>query len=447
LIFKSFAIYYLLVPLGIPCKIVAESGGLAQRENDVNPWVFRFSLPPLANAITNPPSRLCKIKGVTFTFATANQILFGVGTFERLGNLASGLGKRAFVIGGRNLGRLEPVLTQLRDGNIAFETFSVPGEPSIPLILEGLNLAKTSSCNFVVAMGGGSVLDAGKAISALMTNPGEPLNYLEVVGKGQPLKNRAAPFIAIPTTSGTGSEVTSNAVLSVPEKRVKVSMRGSLMLPSIALVDPTLTYSLPPDVTALTGLDALTQCLEPFVSNQANPMTDSFCREGLKRAARSLQRACEFPGDATAREDMSLASLFGGLALANSKLGAVHGFAGPLGGMIEAPHGRLCASLLPYVVKTNIAALHSSQPASPTLRRFDEIAQIITGNEKAKADDAVTWLSELCKSLNIPTLSQLGLTKEMIPEVVSKAQNASSMKGNPIVLTVEELTGVLEGAL
>jgi alcohol dehydrogenase class IV len=435
------------VPVGIPCKSVAESGGLAQRENDVNPWVFRFSLPPSDNAITNSPSQLCKIKGVTFTFATANQILFGAGTFERLGNLASGLGKRAFVIGGRNLGRLEPVLTQLRDGNIAFETFSVSGEPSVPLVLEGLQTAKTSGCDLVIAMGGGSVLDAGKAISALMTNPGEPLDYLEVVGKGQPLQNRAAPFIAIPTTSGTGSEVTSNAVLSVPDEHVKVSMRSPLMLPSIALIDPTLTYSLPLDVTASTGLDALTQCLEPFVSNQANPMTDGFCREGLKRASRSLKRACEFPDDANAREDMSLASLFGGLALANAKLGAVHGFAGPLGGMLEAPHGNLCASLLPHVVKTNIAALRSRHPDSIALSRYDQIAQIIIGKQNAKAHDAVTWLQELCPSLNIPTLSHLGLTKEMIPEVVSKSQNASSMKGNPIVLTVEELTGVLEQSM
>jgi alcohol dehydrogenase class IV len=224
-------------------------------------------------------------------------------------------------------------------------------------------------------------------------------------------------------------------------------MRSPLMLPSIALVDPTLTYSLPSDVTASTGLDALTQCLEPFVSNQANPMTDGFCHEGLKRAARSLKQVCEVPNDANAREDMSLASLFGGLALANAKLGAVHGFAGPLGGMIEAPHGNLCASLLPHVVKTNIGALRSRQPNSTALSRYDEIAQIITGKQTANADDAVTWLQELCSSLTIPTLSQLGLTSTMIPEIVSKSQNASSMKGNPVVLTVEELTGILEQAM
>ncbi len=404
-----------------------------------------YNLPKIQGAQLGSPSPYNR--HMTFTFATATQIIFGAGTFGKIGALAAELGTRAFVVGGRDLGRLEPLLTQLKDRNLTFETFSVPGEPSVSLILEGLKQAKTVKSDLVIAMGGGSVLDAGKAISALMTNPGEPLDYLEVVGKGQPLKNRAAPFMAIPTTSGTGSEVTSNAVLSVLEKGVKVSMRSPLMLPSIALVDPTLTYSLPRDVTASTGLDALTQCLEPFVSNQANLLTDGFCREGLRRAARSLRRACDFPDDAEAREDMSLASLLGGLALANAKLGAVHGFAGPLGGMINAPHGSLCASLLPQVVRANIIALISREPHSPTLARYKEVATIFTGNEKVTAADTVLWLEELCQSLNVPTLSELGLSRDFIPEAVSKAQNASSMKGNPIALTVDEMTGVLAGAM
>jgi alcohol dehydrogenase class IV len=395
----------------------------------------------------NHVSALIYDEPMMFNFATSTQIIFGAGTSAKVGHLAAEWGKRAFVLGGRDLGRLEPLLNNLLEKNLTFETFSVSHEPSVSLVLEALHQAKTIACDLVIAMGGGSVLDAGKAISALMTNPGEPLDYLEVVGKGQPLKNRAAPFIAIPTTSGTGSEVTSNAVLSVPEKQVKVSIRSSLMLPSIALVDPTLTYGLPRDITASTGLDALTQCLEPFVSNQANPITDGFCREGLKRAARSLKRACEVPDDASAREDMSLASLFGGLALANAKLGAVHGFAGPLGGMLNAPHGNLCAALLPHVLEGNIKALRSRQPDSVALSRYDEIAQIITRKQSAKADDAVTWLHELCIRLEVPTLSQLGLTTEMIPDAVNKSQNASSMKGNPVVLTANELTEILEQAL
>jgi alcohol dehydrogenase class IV len=414
-----------------------------------SPLLPFFPLPPCYLRLNKHQllAGLRKIESMSFTFATATQIIFGAGAFDKVGSLASSLGQRVLVIGGRDLSRLDPLLSQLRDKNLPFETFSVPDEPSVSLILGGLKQANAAKSDLVIAMGGGSVLDAGKAISALMTNPGEPLDYLEVVGKGQPLKNRAAPFIAIPTTSGTGSEVTSNAVLSVPERQVKVSMRSPLMLPTVALVDPILTYSLPRDITASTGLDALTQCLEPFVSNQANPLTDGFCREGLKRAAKSLQRACDFPDDADARTDMSLASLMGGLALANAKLGAVHGFAGPLGGMINAAHGNLCASLLPHVVKANITALRSRDSNSEFLKRYDEAARILTGNDNAKADDAVTWLQELCKGLEVPKLSTLGLTKDLIPEVVAKAQNASSMKGNPVALTANELTGILGAAM
>jgi alcohol dehydrogenase class IV len=297
----------------------------------------------------------------------------------------------------------------------------------------------------VISMGGGSVLDAGKAIAALMNNPGDPLDYLEVVGKGQALQHQAAPLIAIPTTSGTGSEVTQNAVLSVPEKQVKVSIRSPFMLPKIALVDPEFTYDLPKTITAYTGMDALTQCLEPFVSHAANPMTDSFCGEGLKRAARSLKIAYMQPHDVNARADMSLASLMGGLALANAKLGAVHGFAGPLGGMINAPHGAICARLLPFVVEANLEAL---QRAGNTrgLEKFQEATAIMLGQD-ATVEQLIAWLKQLAQDLDIPALSHWGLTETMIPEVVSKAKNASSMKGNPVVLSDEVLGAVLRGAL
>ena len=194
-------------------------------------------------------------------------------------------------------------------------------------------------------------------MAALLTNEGDLSDYLEVVGKGRPLQNPAAPCIAVPTTAGTGAEVTYNAVLGVPDQHVKVSMRSPLMLPRWAIVDPLLTHSMPPELTASTGLDALTQLIEAFVSNKANPLTDGVCREGLQRAGRSLRRAFEDGSDAEAREDMSLASLFSGMALANAKLGAVHGFAGPLGGMTDAPHGVICGKLLPYVMQANVRAL------------------------------------------------------------------------------------------
>src|SRR5207245_11298164 len=212
----------------------------------------------------------------------------------------------------------------------------------------------------------------------------ELLDYLEVIGQGRALENASTPFIAMPTTAGTGSEVTRNAVLASPRHRVKVSLRSPFLLPKIALVDPELTYDLPPSITASTGLDALTQLIEPYVSSRANPMTDAVCVDGLRRVARSLRVAFEAGRNAAAaREDMAVASLFGGLALANAGLGAVHGFAGPIGGMFPAPHGAVCAALLPDTMEVNLRALRRRAPESETLRRFDEIARILTGRPEA----------------------------------------------------------------
>jgi len=255
----------------------------------------------------------------------------------------------------------------------------------------------------------------------------------------------------VPTTAGTGTEVTRNAVLASPEHRVKVSLRSPLMLPRLALVDPELTHTLPPPVTASTGLDALTQVVEPFVSHRANPLTDAICREGMRRAARSLRRAYESAGepgdDAAAREDMALTSLFGGLALANAKLGAAHGFAGPLGGMFPAPHGAVCGRLLPHVVAINVRALQERLPESAALHRYDEVAQILTGNGSATADDGVAWVQELCDALEVPPLAAYGVTEEDFPALIEKGSVSSSMQGNPIQLTPDEMWEILARAL
>jgi alcohol dehydrogenase class IV len=320
---------------------------------------------------------------------------------------------------------------------------NVPGEPTTDMALAGVERARETQCDFVIGIGGGSVLDTGKAIAALMTNKGDLFDYLEVIGRGEPLARASAPYIARPTTAGTGSEVTRNAVLASPEHRVKVSLRSPSMLPRLAVVDPEVTNSVPPAVTASTGLDALTQVLEPYVSNQANAMTDGICREGLGRAARSLRRAYQDGHDAQAREDMALVSLFGGLALANAKLGAVHGFAGPLGGLFPAPHGTICARLLPHVMAANVRALQARMPDSPALVRYDEVAQLLTGESTARAADGVAWIQDLCQALDVAPLSDFGLTEDDFPTVVEKARVASSMKGNPIVLTDEELTEIL----
>ena len=382
-----------------------------------------------------------------FEFATATRIIFGEGTLREIGPLAAALGGRALVVGGQTPQRLTGLLDLLQAQGITTTTFSVPSEPTIDLVLEGVQQARTARCDLVIGMGGGSVLDAGKAIAALLTNPGDPLDYLEVIGRGQSLTAPSAPYIAIPTTAGTGAEVTRNAVLAAPVQQVKVSLRSPSMLPRIALIDPTLTYELPPALTASTGLDALTQCLEPYVSNQANPLTDTICREGVQRAARSLRRAYVDGADVAARADMALASVFGGLAMANAKLRAVHGFAAPLGGMFPAPHGVICARLLPLVMAANVQALQERAPNSPVLARYGEVAQLLTGDADAQAADGVAWVRTLCTDLAIQPLAAFGVSAADIPNVVAKAQNASSMQGNPITLTIEELTQILQQAI
>ena len=382
-----------------------------------------------------------------FEFATATRIIFGRGTLAEVGPIAAAIGSRALVITGRTPARAAPLLDLLAAENIETVTYSVAGEPTTETAWEATLEAREAHCDLIIGFGGGSVLDTGKAAAILLTNGGTPLDYLEVIGRGQPITRRAAPCIAIPTTAGTGAEVTRNAVLASPEHRVKVSLRSALMLPRVALVDPELTLTLSPEVTASTGLDALTQVLEPYVSHLSNPLTDALCREGMRRAARSLLRAYERGDDAVAREDMSLTSLFGGLALANAKLGAVHGFAGPMGGMFHAPHGVICGCLLPHVMAVNVRALQEREPESKALRRYDEIAAILTGDPGATASDGVAWVEGLCQALGVPSLSAYSVTPEEFPVIIEKASRSSSMKGNPIKLTPDEMREILTRAL
>jgi alcohol dehydrogenase class IV len=382
-----------------------------------------------------------------FEFATSSRIMFGPGRIAGLGPCASALGARALVVTGRNPARAEPVTLLLEAHGVACETFSVAGEPTIDLVGAGVAAARASGADLVVGFGGGSAIDAAKAIAALATNGGEPLDYLEVIGAGRPLDRPPLPTIAIPTTAGTGAEVTRNAVLASPEHRVKVSLRHPLMLPDVALVDPGLTHSLPPDTTAATGLDALTQLIEPYTSCRANPLTDTLCVEGIRRAARSLRRVHANGSDAEAREDMALASLFGGLALANAGLGVVHGFAGPLGGMFPAPHGALCAALLPHVMSANVMALRAREDGGEFLARYRAIARIVTGAADASITDGINWVAELCADLQIPGLAAFGIASADFPVIVENAGRASSTKGNPVKLSDDALSGILEKAL
>jgi alcohol dehydrogenase class IV len=383
---------------------------------------------------------------VNFEFAAPRRIVFGEGRVAEAGEIAAGLGTRALLVEGSS-GRGEPLIGLLAAKGIEASRLPIPAEPSVDLMEKGVRQAREEGCDLVVAVGGGSVIDSGKAIAALLTNPGSARDYLEVIGEGRALTERAAPMIAVPTTAGTGSEVTRNAVLSAGAERIKVSLRSPLMIPTVALIDPELTYSLPPPITASTGMDALTQCLEPFVSPHASPLSDAFAREGLRRIAGAIRRAFGDGADVEARRDMAIASLCGGLALANARLGAVHGFAAPLGGMFPIPHGVACARMLAPVTEVNVRALRVRDPDSPALTRFDEAARILTGYAGARAEYGVSWLRSLQADLQIPSLATFGLSRADLEEVVGKARRSSSMQGNPVALTDAELFEAMGGAL
>jgi alcohol dehydrogenase class IV len=381
-----------------------------------------------------------------FEFATTSRIIFGPGTLKEIPALAARMGGRPLVVTGKTTERAAPLLNLLKPTGTHPLTFHVFEEPTIEMTLEGVQLARTNACDVVMGIGGGSVIDAAKAVAALLTNPGDIMNYLEVIGQGQPLTQASAPCIAIPTTAGTGAEVTRNSVLASTEHRVKVSLRSPTMLPDLAVIDPELTYSMPPSLTASTGLDAFTQLLEPFVSVSSNPLTDALCREGLKRVARSLHRAFENGSNTMARQDMAIASLFGGLALANAKLGAVHGFAGTMGAMFSIPHGVVCARLLPHVMAVNVKALQQ-RGSLELLSRYDEVARLLTGKQYAGAIDGIDWIHNLCNALDVAPLLGFGITEAHFPEMIAGAKSASSMKGNPVELTDEELMEILRKAV
>lgn len=382
-----------------------------------------------------------------FEFATAGRIVFGAGSSHELPGLVAGLGRRVLVVTGSAADRHPALLAALRGAVDSVEPFTVAGEPTVAIAEAGAACARRMCSTVVVAIGGGSAIDAGKAIAALAANPGPALEYLEVVGRGQPLAAGSLPFVAVPTTAGTGAEVTRNAVLAVPAAQVKVSLRSVHMLPRLAVVDPALARALPPSITAATGMDALTQLIEPFLSCRANPMVDALCRDGLSRAARALPRAVESPDDLGARSDLALAALYSGIALANAGLGAVHGFAAPIGGRFTAPHGAVCATLLPHVLRANLAAIRAQPSVSAGLAKFHELAALLTGRPGATALEAVDFCAALVETLRIPALDTWGVRPTHIPELVEKAAAASSMKGNPVPLSRAELASILESAL
>jgi alcohol dehydrogenase class IV len=384
------------------------------------------------------------VTATPFEFATAGRILAGGGRAAELPEVLAGLGSRVLVCTGANPARHAGLLAGLE---LPAAVFPVAAEPTVELARAGVAAAREHGADVVAAIGGGSVIDLGKAVAMLLGNGGDPLDYLEVVGAGREITQPAVPCVAVPTTAGTGAEVTANAVLASPAHRLKASLRSALMIPRVALVDPQLTASCPPPVTAASGLDALTQCLEPFVSTRANPLTDGPAREGLRRAATGLRAAYADGSDQEARADMAMCSLLGGIALANAKLGAVHGLAGVVGGTAAVPHGMACAALLAPVTEANVRALRSGEPGDPALDRYTEAARLLTGNPAASIEDGLAWIRETNTMLAVPGLGASGVRPQHAGDVAAAAARSSSMQGNPVALSHADLRAIVLQAL
>ena len=378
-----------------------------------------------------------------FEFAAPNRVVFGCGRAQEIGSLVRPLGERCLMFTGGRPERSAAAIAALQQAGVTVEVITVRGEPTFDRVRGHVAAALVYGPDVVVAMGGGSVIDTAKAVAMLLAQGGDPMDYAEVIGRGLPITIPSVPWVAIPTTAGAGAEATRNAVLVEPSQQAKVSLRSHLMLPSLVIIDPELTVSLPPSVTAATGLDALSQLIEPYVSIKANPATDALCRAGIPLIARSLRRACEDPGDLTARSDLALAAWWSGMALANAGLGAVHGFAGALGGMTDAPHGLLCARFLVPVCRANVAALRAKPGGEPALFRYADVGALLTGKADISIDDGLDWLAAWIDSLPLPRLSAM-------PDrdaVIIAALRSSSMKGNPVALERSMLAEVLASVI
>lgn len=394
-------------------------------------------------------------RALRFEFATTPLVEFGAGALERLGAHAARHGRRAWLVTGggalERAGIVERALAGLAAAGVSVARQKVAAEPDTAVVDRGAREAREAGCELVIGLGGGSVLDAAKAVACLLANGGEALDYLEVVGRGRPVGRAAAPFLAVPTTAGTGAEATRNAVLADTASGTKASLRHESLLPRVALLDPPLTHGLPPELTARSGLDAIVQLIEPYVSRRDHPMIDALALEGLRRASAALPRAYADGEDAGAREDMMLAALWSGMALAHCGLGAAHAFAGPLGGSFPVPHGIACAATIPFAMEANLRVARRTPGGTETVRRHADVARALgaAGDEPddAAADAGAERMRELCELLNVPKLSAFGVSREAVPDLVARAKKTSSMKANPVDLPDDDLAGILERAI
>lgn len=374
---------------------------------------------------------------MTFSILQPPRILFGRGEAGKAAAFARGFGARGVVVHGANPARAAGIVQALGGDVIALPC---GGEPTLAMLEEATLLARCHTPEWVLAIGGGAVLDLGKALAAMIPAPGGAMDHLEVVGKGLPLVAAPLPFIAVPTTAGTGAEVTKNAVIGLPDLGRKVSLRDDRMMAQVAIVDPGLTDGCPWAVTLASGLDAVTQCIEPYVSVKATAYTDAISLPAIAPGLRALMRL-QAGEDAAARDALAWSSLSGGLALANAGLGAVHGFAGVIGGMTGAAHGAICGALLGPVLRMN-----RDRAAGEMRERLDRVCGLLAevlGCEAASAPDA---LGAWARGAGLPGLAAQGLDPIHHAKVVEASQGASSMKGNPVVLSVADLRAVLEAA-
>jgi alcohol dehydrogenase class IV len=378
-----------------------------------------------------------------FEFFSAARIVFGRGEVRRVGALAKSLGSRPLVVYNGGGAAVERVSEVLRAEGLEPQSHRQRGEPTVADVDGAVAAARDGANDVIIGLGGGSAIDCAKAAAGILANGGSPLDYMEVIGAGRPLTRPATPWIAVPTTAGTGAEVTRNAVIGEPSRKFKASLRSELLLPRVALVDPELGVSVPPDVTAASGMDALCQLIEAYTSTNAQPMTDALAFQGVA-AATSLPDAYQDGADVEAREDMCLAALLSGICLTNAGLGAVHGFAAPLGANFPVPHGVVCAALLPHVIAANSESLRARSPNHPVLERYGIIRNALM---TFGGSDLVSALAGLVEDLRIPRLGQFGMTEQHVPEMVALARKASSMRYNPVELSDEALAGALRAAL
>lgn len=376
-----------------------------------------------------------------FQFMTSNRIIFGEGALENSLSLIKQFGYSVLLVSGKQSERARPIIDYLNQQKLRYQHVSISGEPNITMVEETAIIGRRFSPNLVVAIGGGSVLDMGKALAAIIPNQGNVYDYVEVLGRCVPLKTKPLPMIAIPTTASTGSEVTRKAVLKSGQDKVKVSLRSPDMIPDVAIVDPTLTYGTEPLISGRGAMETFTHLMESYVCGDPNPLTDMVCEEGMRKLSRAVLPAC-LQDDRTARADLSFAAMLGGMASTNAKLGAAHGLASALCGKLEAPHSVITARLSPYVMLENINAARLAG-RDDILHRYAHLAELLTGNSQAKMEDGVAWVEDLLDTLGLPLLSSFGVCNTTFEKVAQDALKSNSIKGNPIPLTKERLVYIL----